>query len=85
MPPNFLTSPVPGVRVRPVLAVPVMIALRHCALIDKGSKRPSLHGAIRRARRRRMGFLLENGFHGLGGVDTYRIHKMIAARVTTAR
>jgi len=22
---------------------------------------------------------------GLGGVDTYRIHKMIAARVTTAR
>jgi hypothetical protein len=22
---------------------------------------------------------------GLGGVDTYRIHKMMAARVTTAR
>jgi hypothetical protein len=25
------------------------------------------------------------GRAGLGGVDTYRIHKMIAARVTTAR
>jgi hypothetical protein len=25
------------------------------------------------------------GLQGLGGVDTYRIHKMMAARVTTAR
>jgi hypothetical protein len=24
-------------------------------------------------------------YNGLGGVDTYRIHKMMAARVTTAR
>ena len=28
---------------------------------------------------------LDREHKGLGGVDTYRIHKMIAARVTTAR
>jgi malonate transporter and related proteins len=28
---------------------------------------------------------LDTQWHGLGAVDTYRIHKTMAARVTTAR
>jgi hypothetical protein len=35
--------------------------------------------------RRRLLDLAEKYEDRLGGVDTYRIHKMIAARVTTAR
>ena len=31
------------------------------------------------------GFHCIKAYDGLGGVDTYRSHKMIAARVTTAR
>ena len=65
MPPRFFPGPFPRVGIRAVFPVAVMVALRYCALVDKGSKRPSLHGAIRVTGGRAFGCSLKAGFHGI--------------------
>jgi hypothetical protein len=58
---------------------------RHCSMEDvsQTGARLRVDDSIQGLNLREFFLLLSST--GLGGVDTYRIHKMIAARVTTAR